>query len=109
VSPAGKEIDPQSIVSAGDGIVSAAQRIRNEVSMFQAELAGFGQPWGNDDLGSLIGMVYESIAELAMDCYNTNTDEIDEIGGLTRMMGANYLATEQNNTDQANRYRQILG
>ncbi|WP_433650305.1 hypothetical protein ACQP2C_28225 [Micromonospora zamorensis] len=42
-------------------MVASAQRIRLALSAFDAELAAFGAPWGNDDLGSLIGMVYETI------------------------------------------------
>jgi hypothetical protein len=103
------DIDPDGIMRAGDGITTAAQVISREVSQFQGELAGFGEPWGNDDVGSLIGMVYGIISELAFDTYTGNADEIQEIGGLTRQMGQNYSDTETGNTSVINTYKQALG
>ncbi|GIF11787.1 hypothetical protein Ate01nite_18190 [Actinoplanes teichomyceticus] len=102
-------VDPDALMASGDRIISAAQRIRGELVAFQSQLAAFGQPWGNDDLGSLIGEVYHAIYELAVDCYTENTGEIDEVGATTRVMAVNYLDTEESNTDMSQVYRDALG
>jgi hypothetical protein len=103
------DIDPDGITRAGDGITAAAQVINREITQFQSELAGYGEPWGNDDLGSLIGMVYGVISDLAFETYGGNTEEIQQIGGLTRQMGENYADTEAGNTSGINAYKQGLG
>ncbi len=105
----GMEIDPDSIARAGSDMLSAADRIHREVSTFQSELASYGEPWGADDLGSLIGMVYGVIEEIAMESYTGNAAEIEDIANGTRIMGANYAATEETNTDQVNKFRDALG
>jgi hypothetical protein len=103
------DIDPDGIMRAGDGITTAAQVINREITQFQSELAGYGEPWGNDDIGSLIGMVYGVISDLAFETYSGNTEEIQQIGGLTRQMGQNYSDTEAGNTSGINAYKQALG
>jgi hypothetical protein len=103
------DIDPDGIMRAGDGITTAAQVINREITQFQSELAGYGEPWGNDDIGSLIGMVYGVISDLAFETYSGNTEEIQQIGGLTRQMGQNYSDTEAANTSGINAYKRALG
>lgn len=105
----GLSVDAQAIMTAGDGVASAAEAVQAEVKAFQAELREFGEPWGNDDLGSLVGTVYQAISAIAMECYGVNTGQIVEIGGLVKMMGAKYLNTEQDNVNNINSYREILG
>ena len=103
------EIDPESIIGAGDDIVASAQRLRAALSAFDAELAAFGTPWGNDDLGSLIGMVNETIRDLALESYDANLVEIEDIGKLSRVMGLNYQETERMITESLGRFREVLG
>ncbi|MDG6101401.1 hypothetical protein Daura_39945 [Dactylosporangium aurantiacum] len=103
------EIDPEGIMRSGDGILTAAQVIQREITAFQGELAAYGEPWGTDDVGSLIGMVYGVISDLAFETYTGNTDEIGQIGALTRRMGENYVETETGNRTDLNSYKQALG
>lgn len=103
------EIDPEGIMRSGDGIITAAQVINREITTFQGELAAYGEPWGADDIGSLIGMVYGVISDLAFETYAGNAEEIQEIGGLTRQMGQNYVDTEAGNSVDLNSYKQALG
>ncbi|MEV6343793.1 hypothetical protein [Actinoplanes sp. NPDC051851] len=96
-------------MSSGDRMMSSAQQIRSQLAAFQAQLSGYGEPWGTDDLGSLIGEVYGVICELAMECYSENTIEIDEVGEGTRVMAVNYLDTEESNADRSQVYLDALG
>ncbi|HZL73952.1 MAG TPA: hypothetical protein VFB83_01135 [Propionibacteriaceae bacterium] len=59
-------------------IGGSTQETDAALSGFIAELEGFGQPWGDDTLGSLIGLSYQGIFEVAMDCFASNLDLIDE-------------------------------
>ncbi|GAA1526899.1 hypothetical protein GCM10009827_049710 [Dactylosporangium maewongense] len=103
------EIDPEGIMRSGDGIMSAADVINREITAFQGELAAYGEPWGADDIGSLIGMVYGVISDLAFETYAGNTEEIQQIGATARQMGQNYVDNEAGNKADLNAYKQMLG
>jgi hypothetical protein len=103
------EVDPDGIIDAGDNILASAQRMRSAVTAFNAELAAFGAPWGADDLGSLIGMVYEVIRDLALESYEANAVEIEDIGKLGRVMGLNYQETEWAIVEHLGRFEGLLG
>ncbi|MCZ7374982.1 hypothetical protein [Micromonospora sp. WMMC250] len=102
------EINPEAIIDAGDNLVASAQRIRAAITSFDAELGAFGAPWGSDDLGSLIGMVYETIRDLALESYDANLVEIEDIGKLSRVMGLNYQQTERAIVEHLGRFGEML-
>lgn len=102
-------VDPEGIRRAGTGMTSAGETINQEVTRFQGELASFGEPWGNDDIGSLIGTVYGVISDLAFETYAGNADAVREIGALTQRMGQNYAENESGIESGINAYKQSLG
>jgi len=106
------DVDPERIRSAGSGIRSSAEQLKSEWTSFQGELASYGQPWGNDDLGSLIGMCYQAIVEVAQECYEENTGDIGDHAEGVHAMATNYQETEKETTGQVkeiNRVRDVLG
>ncbi|TMQ94238.1 hypothetical protein ETD83_24105 [Actinomadura soli] len=105
----GYEVDPEGIRRSGLGIGSSAQRLKADWEAFQAELAGFGEPWGTDDIGSLIGGCYQAIYEAAADCYNDNIEAMTEDGDTVQSVAANHLAAEKSNVTEINRVRDVLG
>jgi hypothetical protein len=46
-------------------------RFTQALSAFQAELEGYGRPWGEDDIGSLIGAAHDEVSAWAFDCYQS--------------------------------------
>jgi hypothetical protein len=52
--------------AAGD-LDQVAQRLGRELRFAQAELAAYGEPWGGDELGMLIGVTHEVVSELAFE------------------------------------------
>jgi hypothetical protein len=103
------EVSPDRIRKAGSGIRTSAQQLQAGWEALQAELAGFGEPWGNDDLGSLIGGCYQAILEVAGECFAENLGEIDGQAEGVQTMAANFLAAEDNSVIEVNRVRDILG
>ena len=75
------EVDTESLRRARVLIGDSTQETDAALTGFIAELESFGQPWGDDALGSLIGLSYQGIFEVAMDCFASNLDLIDEYAG----------------------------
>ena len=88
------DVDTESLRQAKVLIGNSTAQTDAALSGFIAELEGFGQPWGDDTLGSLIGLSYQGIFEVAMDCFASNLDLIDE---YAERLGA--AADEINVTD----------
>ncbi len=102
-------VHPERIRQAGHGIQSAGDQARSHLTTFQQELEAHGEPWGNDDVGSAIGMCYGIIAGLAMDCYHTNVDGLTSFGEGVKTMADNYQQTEDHNTAGFGRLHDRLG
>ncbi len=45
----------------------AAQDLARELKAIRAELAGFGEPWGGDEIGMLIGVTHQAVSGFAFD------------------------------------------
>lgn len=105
----GYEVDPEGIRRSGIGIGTSAQQLKSDWQAFQAELAGFGEPWGNDDIGFLIGGCYQAIYEVAAECYMENLQAMEEDGTAVQAVAANHFAAEQHNVVEINRVRDVLG
>jgi len=68
------EVDTEILRQAKVLIGGSTAETDAALSSFIAELESYGQPWG---LGSLIGLSYQGIFEVAMDCFASNLDLID--------------------------------
>jgi hypothetical protein len=102
-------VDPKSIKRGGAGIRSAAHQARSEWQALQSKLSGYGDPWGGDMIGMLIGGCYSAIYEVAAECIESNiTGLTDHAEGAT-VMASNYFQSEEASTVGVNRVRQILG
>ena len=71
------DVDTESMRKAKVEIGGSTQETDAALTAFVAELESFGECWGNDDLGSLIGLSYQGIYAVAMDCFAHNLDTID--------------------------------
>ncbi|ACY96079.1 hypothetical protein [Thermomonospora curvata] len=103
------EVNPNSIKTAGGRIYTSAQQLKADWEAFQAELAAFGEPWGTDEIGSLIGGCYQAIYELAAECYADNIAALEEQADKVKIMAANHFAAEDASVIEVNRVRDILG
>jgi hypothetical protein len=103
------DVSPDRIRKAGSGIRTSAQQLKADWEAFQTELSSFGEPWGNDDLGSLIGGCYQAILEVAAECYADNLAEIDGHAEGVQTMAATFYAAEDNSAIEVNRVRDALG
>lgn len=102
-------VDWEHLRGRASGIRSAADELNSAVAAFQQKLAGHGTPWGNDDIGSIIGMLYQGASELALDCYDDNIGGLQDHAENVHGMAAEYAGTEHANTFEMNQVRDVLG
>lgn len=102
-------VDAEQIHRAGGGIATSAQALRARLQAFEAELQGFGEPWGNDDIGFAIGMCYQAIYEVAMECFGENISEMEGQAEGVQTMAATYREAEDTTAIEVNKVRDILG
>jgi hypothetical protein len=102
-------VDFEQIRRSGAGIGSSAQGAADRMGSFQSELAGYGEPWGNDMIGSLIGGCYQAISQAAFESFGENVKEMARHGQKAQAMAAGYQQSEDDSAVEVNRLRQMLG
>ncbi|MDR7278988.1 WXG100 family type VII secretion target [Catenuloplanes atrovinosus] len=102
-------VDPDGMRSSGEGIQRSVGEIDDALTAFENELAGYGEPWGADDLGSMIGLVYTAIRDIAFECLDANLEDMHLYGGNVTVMADNFAAAEDGNAAGFQGIQQELG
>jgi hypothetical protein len=102
----GFEVQPAALRAGGEQVIDAAERFIGQLESFEAEMAGYGEPWGGDDIGSLIGVVYTGVSAWVLDCIGVAAEEIGAAGSDLTLMADNYERVEQ---ESANAMRDLHG
>jgi hypothetical protein len=76
----GFQVDPAALGGSGTQLSEVAGTFLGALRAFEAELAGFGSPWGTDEIGSLIGAAHEEVAAWAFECFRTAAEELSAAG-----------------------------
>ncbi|WP_019631756.1 WXG100 family type VII secretion target [Actinomadura atramentaria] len=104
----GFEVDPSRLRASASELRAVADRLQQALSDFEATVDGFGQPWGADDIGSIIGMAHDEAFDTALDCFTTNADDLAEYAEALTQMADNYVEMEQSNELYVNRIGEVL-
>ncbi|PWU51963.1 hypothetical protein DLE60_01830 [Micromonospora globispora] len=75
-----RAIDPDGLRNTGDRLQDVSDRFLTELRTFLADLAAFGAPWGDDDIGSLIGAACEEVTAYAAECFESAIEELGVVG-----------------------------
>jgi hypothetical protein len=67
---------------ADRGVGRVVSGIDTSLATFEERLASLGSPWGSDMLGSVIGEIYQGALAMAINCYHSNLDAMDDYAGL---------------------------
>jgi hypothetical protein len=97
------EVTAESLREAKLNIGQSAEDTDAALTSFIAQLDSFGEPWGNDDLGSLIAMSYQGIYGAFMDCFGSNLELIDDYAERVGLAADDYDATDQATADSTSR------
>jgi hypothetical protein len=92
-------VDPEQLLQSAQQISQGAQQIGQLFDQLSSQLDSFGECWGNDDIGSLIGMVYTAIKEVAVEAFKSNVQEILDYGQGIQEMAQQYLQVDQSGED----------
>jgi uncharacterized protein YukE len=87
-------VDPDRMEASGQVLGASGDQLHGEISRLEAELASFGAAWGDDDLGSLIGLAYQEIRDAALDCLYDNVTELTDQAQGVRDMAAAFRDTD---------------
>ena len=98
-------IDPERLSASGSALQSVASRLSAELTSFQSELAGFGAPWGSDDIGSLIGAAHDEVSSWAFECYQDALEELASAGADVVDISGQYMQADEN---AGRRFRGLL-
>lgn len=93
-------VDTAQINSAGGGLGEVAKKLRTHLSNFQSELNGYGQPWGNDNIGQTIQKVYTPVHGFAMKWFEKNIADLEKNSTGLVQTAATYDKAEQNSVTQ---------
>ncbi|GIF45600.1 hypothetical protein DFJ67_0766 [Asanoa ferruginea] len=95
MSSPGFHVDPQALGVSGASLERVGTEFATALRAFQSELAGFGAPWGSDEIGSLIGAAHEEVASWAFECFSAAASEVAAAGVDLGGMAAGYREVEE--------------
>jgi hypothetical protein len=90
-------VDPDSLQRTASELDELASDLDGIVGSFVRSLNQFGDPWGTDTLGALIGGGYVAIEQLAIEPLNSIVDRIDDYVGGLESMARSYRDVENTN------------
>jgi hypothetical protein len=84
------EINSDSLRQAAQQLTGIAQDTDGTLKMFQNLIDSIGDCWGDDDLGSIIGMIYQGAMALIINCFMSNLDTLDSYCERLGIAASNY-------------------
>jgi uncharacterized protein YukE len=102
----GFQVNPEDIGKSAKSLLSAGQSLAGDVAAFQSQTAALNHAFGDDDLGSALGMIYEAASQAAFDCFHDNAEGIKEIGQNLQAMADTYSEIDSAHRDSL---QQLLG
>ncbi|WP_330464441.1 hypothetical protein [Micromonospora zamorensis] len=94
------EIDPEQVRTAGTGLVAVGGRLASALETFDARLNSFGEPWGGDMLGTLVGLSFPVVSGYLVQCYAAIADEYQSSGEDLVALAEDMMAVEENLTGE---------
>jgi hypothetical protein len=90
----GFQIGVESLRSGGRDLETLGAQFGEQVTAFQSRMAGFGQPWGNGYIGSLIGAAYVEVSEYLLECLQIAAEELEDGGVDVAWMADSFQEAE---------------
>ncbi|HEY8454515.1 MAG TPA: hypothetical protein VIL34_02890 [Actinopolymorphaceae bacterium] len=88
-------VSPSQLDKAGQDLGAVAERLSAELQSTMNELASFGDPWGGDEIGMLIGVTHQVVSELAFEKLGQLCDDLGLDSEALRSMAKAYQEAEE--------------
>jgi hypothetical protein len=95
----GFQVFPDDIGASAQRLIGLGRSLGDDIDSLRARTEALTSAFGNDDLGSAIGTIYQVASEAAFDSFHDNADGLGEIGQGLRAMAEHYRQTDQANAD----------
>ncbi|MGC4805253.1 hypothetical protein [Micromonospora sp. DT233] len=88
------DIDPEHIRASGSRLVDLGDRLASALETFDTRLKSFGEPWGGDMLGTLVGLSFPAVSGYLVQCYAAMADEYQSSGEDLVALAEDMMAVE---------------
>ncbi|MEU3622779.1 hypothetical protein BS329_09755 [Amycolatopsis coloradensis] len=95
----GFQVFPEQIRGAGSALAGTGKSLAGEVAAFQSQTAALGDAFGDDDLGSALGTIYQIASEAAFESFHDNAEGIGDVGQTLQIMAGSYADYESTARD----------
>ena len=103
-------IRPEVLRQAGNELNQVGDKLRGLLDSLEQEvLTGVGEPWGNDNIGQLIGQAYKEVVHWAFDILRGLLNELLQSGADLKRMAEIYERLENDLVDGFRRFIDSLG
>jgi hypothetical protein len=107
--PGGFHVQIDALRASAVGLGQVTEQLDQALSAFENQLASFGEPWGNDDVGMIIGECYSAVHELAMGSFESNAEVLGQFADGLDDMADGYEDVETGTTEAMRRLHSALG
>lgn len=103
---AGFHVFPEDIGASAKRLQGLGQSLAGEIDSFRAQTEALTSAFGNDDLGSALGSIYQVASEAAFDSFHDNAQGLGEIGHGLHSMAEGYSQLDTVGKDS---FHKLLG
>jgi hypothetical protein len=94
---------------SGKGISKQGEQVQTEWGQLKSTSEGMGDIFGDDDVGGLIGMAYQTVFDLADEAFTTAADDFTAFGDALNKAGDNQEESEKTHADLLQRIGSKFG
>lgn len=105
----GFRIQPDALRADGQALQEAAGQFGTAVRQAVSGITAAGQPWGNDDIGMIIGETHDVVAQALFDFFSDALDTLRADGADLVRMADRYDAVEHAEQQRFDRLGEQFG
>ncbi|MFD0852444.1 WXG100 family type VII secretion target [Actinomadura adrarensis] len=102
------EVSTAQLRSASGRLNAITERLSESIQGFRSKVEGFGEPWGGDDIGMLIGMAHGAVFNAAMESFSSSAGELGIRSSQLLDAADTHDRAEESSTAGVNRISELL-
>ena len=103
------QISSQVLREAGTKLGQVGGQLDNALNQLEHDLLSLGTPWGDDQIGQLIGVAYKEVVDWGFQCLKGVLNEITKSGTDLINQAQQWEAKEQSILDEFMKSLGLLG